>query len=320
MLTVKGQIMHLMSKGVKFDKVSVEDATKYLQENNNYFKLRAYRKNFPKHPNGPKKNQYIDLDFGQLKDLAIIDMRMRYVFLQLALDVEHFAKGHLLHVAEASDDNGYIVVERYFEHLQLLDEEKGTHRYDKLLAEISRNADNPYCGGIIKNYKSNFPVWAFVEIIPMGTFVDFYKYCATYFNDKEMEKRYYLLLTIKQLRNAAAHSNCLIYDMGAKDAPFQPDLYMMKILSAISKAARKNHFRNERMRQIITLIYAHTVFATSEGICEHTHQLLDELVRRMFCNIDLYSNNECILSSFNFFKKAVDIFGDYAYNNSAMKK
>lgn len=58
-LSTEGQIEHLQSKGVKFEKISVEEAKAYLQANNNYFKLRAYRKNFPKHPDGERKGQYI---------------------------------------------------------------------------------------------------------------------------------------------------------------------------------------------------------------------------------------------------------------------
>ena len=91
-LDTDGQIAHLQAKGVKFEKMSVEDAKQYLTKNNNYFKLRAYRKNFPKHPGGDFEGQYIDLDFAMLKDLAIIDMRLRYVLIHLALDIEHFAK------------------------------------------------------------------------------------------------------------------------------------------------------------------------------------------------------------------------------------
>ena len=44
-LNTANQIVHLQSKGVKFNLISVDEAKKYLELNNNYFKLRAYRKN-----------------------------------------------------------------------------------------------------------------------------------------------------------------------------------------------------------------------------------------------------------------------------------
>ena len=85
MLDTDGQIDHLRSKGVSFRYMSESDARNYLEQNNNYFRLRAYRKNFDKHPDGIRKGNYIDLDFAMLVDLSVIDMRLRYVLLQLVL-------------------------------------------------------------------------------------------------------------------------------------------------------------------------------------------------------------------------------------------
>lgn len=48
-LSAKEQINHLKSKGVKFNLCSEESAIQYLEKNNNYFKLRAYRKNYEKY-------------------------------------------------------------------------------------------------------------------------------------------------------------------------------------------------------------------------------------------------------------------------------
>ena len=70
MLTPSELIKHLESKGVKFELINKEDAQKYLEENNNYFKLVSYRKNFPKYENGENIGKYIDLDFKMLMDLS----------------------------------------------------------------------------------------------------------------------------------------------------------------------------------------------------------------------------------------------------------
>jgi len=112
-LNIADQILHMESTGIRFKHISKESAKKYLEENNNYFKLTAYRKNFSKHPDGPKLNKYIDLDFSYLIDLAIIDMRLRYLLLLMCLDVEHFSKVRLMKALEQSEDNGYDIVESY---------------------------------------------------------------------------------------------------------------------------------------------------------------------------------------------------------------
>jgi len=67
---------------------SIQDARKYLEENNNYFKLVSYRKNFNKYEQGNNKGKYINLDFKMLEDLSIIDMRLRKTMLSIVLDKE----------------------------------------------------------------------------------------------------------------------------------------------------------------------------------------------------------------------------------------
>lgn len=69
-LTISKQIEHMKKRGIAFDVVSEEKATRYLEENNNYFKLRAYRKNYSKNGEG----KHVGLDFAYLRDIAIIDM------------------------------------------------------------------------------------------------------------------------------------------------------------------------------------------------------------------------------------------------------
>lgn len=52
MLTANELIEYLYKKGVKFNMINKSDAQKYLEDNNNYFKLASYRKNFPKYERG----------------------------------------------------------------------------------------------------------------------------------------------------------------------------------------------------------------------------------------------------------------------------
>lgn len=95
-LTASQQIDHLKSRGVHFSLMSEDDARAYLEKNNNYFRLRAYRLGFPKVEEGVRKGEYANLDFKMLVDLSIVDMLLRYEMLPLTLDVEHFAKVKLL--------------------------------------------------------------------------------------------------------------------------------------------------------------------------------------------------------------------------------
>lgn len=304
-LTTAEQISHLLSKGVKFERISIEEARKYLSENNNYFKLRAYRKNYPK-----SKGQYINLDFEYLKDLSIIDMRLRYTFIHMALDIEHFAKVKLLRALEISSCDGYDIVKKYRARLKEEDERKNSKRSVHLENELARNNNNPYCGGIIQSYSNNYPMWAFIEIIPLGSFVDFYGFCANDLSDvdKSLRDDYYLLKTINELRNAAAHSNCIINSMGAKDSRAQANYCVIRGIDSISKSRRDRQLKNERMRQMVTMLYLHKEIVTSNGVHNRAKKDLNDAVERMYKNIEFYRDNATVLSFFSFFKDSVDIF------------
>ena len=64
-LSLDEQIEHLKDKGILFNIMDGSDAKKYLEQNNNYFKLTAYRKNYNKHPDGKNKGKYINLVSGR---------------------------------------------------------------------------------------------------------------------------------------------------------------------------------------------------------------------------------------------------------------
>ncbi len=95
-LSLDEQIQHLKDKGILFNIMDEESAKQYLKYNNNYYKLTSFRKNYDKHPGGKNEGKYINLEFAYLVDVSIIDMRLRYRVVEMALDIEHHTKLQLL--------------------------------------------------------------------------------------------------------------------------------------------------------------------------------------------------------------------------------
>ena len=301
-LSLDGQIEHLKEKGVLFNIMDEAEARDYLGQHNNYFKLTAYRKNYDKHPAGENKDKYINLEFAYLVDIAVIDMQLRYRIVHMALDLEHHTKLQLLRKMDDYNEDGYQVVQDYIDSL----DEKQRKIFD---SEINRNKGNIYCGDIIAKYEGAFPVWAFIEIVPFGRLVAFYGFCADRFSDKSMKDTFYRLLTCKEIRNASAHSNCILNNLKAKTAAHSTNAAvtseLMKI-KGMNTNFRKNRMSNARIQQVVTLLYTHKDMVESEGIKRSESEDLKKIMERVDKNYDYYNTNPMIKGTFDFLKLVVD--------------
>ena len=87
MMKISEMVPYLKEKNIKFKDCSEEDAEVYLREHNNYYNVTAYKNNFQKYQCGKFKGKYIDLDFAYLKDLSIIDYKMRIILFEMIIQV-----------------------------------------------------------------------------------------------------------------------------------------------------------------------------------------------------------------------------------------
>ena len=300
-LTAKEQAKHSEGKGVQFNDFSKTKAIRYLEENNNYFKLRAFRKNYIKGEDG----KYLHLDFADLVDLAIIDNRLRAILLEMAISIEHFSKVHLLKVLQKSESNGTQVVTDYVNQL--------TPSFRETLeSELDKNKNSLYCGNLYKKYLGNkiyCPVWVFVEMVSFGQYLHFYEFCANRSqgkNQKELLRRLYLMRVVKDLRNACAHNNCIINDLRAQ-MNRDPNEEIQKVFASLgfSKGVRSKHLKRVAMYQIITTLYAHKEIVISPGVHKNIALKLRDLNDRFYRDRD-YSKNGIIKSSFNLLSKTFD--------------
>ena len=96
LLSVDQLIEHMKQKGIKFVEMTEDSARDFLSYNNYYMKLASYRCNYEKCLEGKREGQYKNLDFAYLEELSRIDMYLRYLVLQMCLDIEHQIKVMLM--------------------------------------------------------------------------------------------------------------------------------------------------------------------------------------------------------------------------------
>lgn len=147
-LSIDEQIEHMKNKGIQFNIIKEQEAKEYLLNNNYYFRLKAYAKNYEKYQNGPNKGKYLHLEFAYLKELAIIDMHLRTHILVMTQDIEHYIKKQLINdLTNEPDEDGYSIITDVFEK-------------DKI-----NTKNNSVCRDLISKYSNQWAIWNIVEIL-----------------------------------------------------------------------------------------------------------------------------------------------------------
>lgn len=199
-LTVEEQIQDMIEKNVQFTLYSKEDAKKFLKYNNYYFKLKSYARNY--NINSQTK-KYYNLDFAYLVELSKLDMYIRKIILELSLDVEHYLKVRLMNdLSDNPKEDGYNIVRLFLQY------------HPNAEADIQSKADKySFCSDLAEKHLDEYKepkklaVWNIVELFSFGNFMELYElYYQMYpsFNYSDYLK------SIKFIRNAAAHNNCIL--------------------------------------------------------------------------------------------------------------
>ena len=309
MMNIDDMIISLKTKNIKFNYINEDEVKNYLMFNNSYYNVLSYEGNFERYYiNGVFVDRYIDLDFAYLKDMSIIDLRVRFLLLDMILDIEHYLKLRILNMMYAIDqEDGYRVVNLYLENDYNI--EKRLHSsirkkafnsyYRKMFFDIDMDDDKKL---------EDIPIWDFLEIATMGELVDFYDFFTREYNLKEENKYIYILKEIVKLRNAAGHNTNVLTDLGESDKPQRFSVEIIDYLDRcrIRPRARNKKMSNSRIRQITYTLYMFNKIVTSEGVKKKINKKINYLFyKRIPKNKDYYKNNDLLKSIYYYFNKII---------------
>lgn len=298
-LTIEAQVTYMRDvKGIKFNIVSEQQAAAFLSENNYYFKLKAFCKNYSKFSQGENAGKYFNVDFAYLQELSTLDMYLREIVLNFSLDIEHFLKVHLLkNISDNKDEDGYAIVEEFL------------FCHPEVSEGIQRKSKDSYCEDLIEKYKDRFPIWAFVEVLSFGDLINF---CDTYYR-KYPSKSIHVgtLRIVKFLRNAAAHNNCLINNLADHSGSHFTQNRMVNsfvaTIDGISAKSRTKKMGNRSVHDFVVMLCCFNSVVTSSGIKKHKIQKLKDLLdKRFVLHKDYFTDNAVLRSNYEFVKKIVD--------------
>ena len=303
-LTIDEQIADLKKKGVIFNIMDEDEAKKFLRYNNYYFKLKSYASNYPINP---KNNKYVNLEFAYLVELSKIDMYFRKIILGMCLDLEHVLKTRMLYDITCNvKEDGYTIVKKYF------------FAYPSTKIEITQKA-NSY------NFTSNlaekhiddeeYSVWNLVEVLSFGKFVELY---TLYYQEYKTPNYSDYLQSIKFLRNAAAHSNCLLSSImkpkGAKKFRKTNQLTnaLAKAQKEISEHARTKYMSYPAFHDFVALLFVYNDILKEEANRNMRDRTMDELFHffceedgRVLAHRDYFTKNQLITEAYKFISNVI---------------
>lgn len=287
-LTNKEMIEHLQSKGVTFSIVSESQAIAILRQNTYFYKVTAYRKNFLK-----ENDKYKNLEFAMLNDLATIDMRLRYILLQLSLDYEHAIKSKLLDIiTNDPKEDGYDIVQRF--------RKKHPNTYKIIMTDFHKNKYNK---DMYKKRKDKVAIWTLFEVISFGSlsiFIDFF------WNDKgtkSIKEAKNLTKYAKNIRNAAAHNNPILVNLFDKSLQKKNDQAVVSYASLFGIDSKD--LRDKKINDIFSLFYLHKIYCSS-GINHARVNELKSLLKRAEYHKDWYADIECLKKFCRIIKLSLD--------------
>ena len=145
-----------------------------------------------------------------------------------------------------------------------------------------------------------------MELISFGDMVKLYEYYMERYPGRLKNSE--LLYSIRDLRNATAHSNCLINKL--QKGTNKPSVKITKFISnidGIGASMRKSKLSNKFLYDIVSLFYVYNEFINVAVVKEKRFKQIQEFIDgRAVKNKEYFDKNECIKTAYTFVKKVVD--------------
>ncbi|WEV67357.1 Abi family protein [Bifidobacterium sp. ESL0769] len=193
--TVNEQIQTMKSHGIQFTIATEQQAARFLTQNIYFFKLKAYEQNYQK-DNSQTPYQYQGLEFAYLQELYAIDSTLSRAMWDFCSAIEHAMKIRFNNLLMQNRGNDY------------------ESKCMKLMygsSEPRFEHSSPYTDGLKIKYGHEYTIWTLWELL---TFMDQQELYRKYLLAAKIEDPIiHLLGTVRQVRNAVSHGNCLLANM-----------------------------------------------------------------------------------------------------------
>ena len=223
-------------------------------------------------------------------------MYLKHEILKASLNVEHCLKVNILRDIENKSIDDYKIVKSYLK------------QYPKILSEIKNRRKTSYSKNLLQKYNHpSYPVWVFLEVIPFGEFVNFYRFYSNLTGYSELEPS--IMYGVRNIRNAAAHNNCVIHSLKDKSGYYNNDLVneVENILSSIKRRTIQDRLKNESVQDFVSLLIASNKVHMSKELKVYSiNGIKDLYINRMVREKSLYKSAPSLNQMYEFTKEVLD--------------
>lgn len=311
-IRVDSYIKELERFGISFTNTSTEEARNFLTTNTYYQKLRSYL------GRTPEEGEFAGLDFEDLVELSKIDFSLSRQVLTLALSIEHALKIQIWHLVE-SEEADFLQkcldqidrewVDRWKAKPHKSSKRKKPPKFSKLKIQTT-DYSRAYLDAPSK-YKTEWPnvlnceLWELLESLLFGQVIDLYDTALQEGESKKGIPRHYLK-RIQELRNAAAHENCLLVrasTTGDEPKEWEPvdDCDIDSVFPSCFHNTSVSHLAVEKKQEGLSrlflhdfciLLHVHDRLVESTGMKGHALLELEKLRDRIACGKKRINNNQ----------------------------
>lgn len=303
-LDVNGQIQKLEKAGVQFELYSKEKAARFLTCNTYLFKIKSYLKNYPR---DSRDGLYHHVDFAYLVELSTLDMHFRNLVLRLCLSIEHQLKVTLMRdFSNNPKEDGYSIIQEFFEENPRIRAEM-EHRRVYESEEL------------MEKYFPNLPIWVFLEVCTFGSFTRLLTFYYRKYPTRRSESLLRLVYSVRCLRNAAAHNNCLLNSLRhpyERSHPFRPnrDLVVFLRSHGFSKASLERKMSNPLAHDFTAALRLFSQICQSPGLYQAVLRDFQDLFKGRFLrHADYFASYPFLTSYYEFSIKVIDLFSQEGY-------
>jgi len=304
--SLQEQIQHMEKKGITFDLINHDEAKSFLQNNNYYFRIKSYAKNYDKYSQTKNRGRYINLDFDYLKELSIIDMHLRRLLLRMTIDIEHTLKVNFLDGVLNKDNNdGYKIVQNFFTTSDGRFIKQQLEKFNQTYSKINTKSRS-YTSSLSVKYHPNYPIWCIVELLSFGDFIRLYNFY--YYTERKMKSPYgELLWSTRIIRNAAAHNNCLLNNLSHQQKTQTSNLLRKELINSPKTKTYYHRYKdNYLILDILSVYYLYNhVITNIDARKEIFEELKTKVVARVF-EKDYFRKNTTIRECFELFSLALE--------------